>query len=143
MIDIKENFHIIALKRKTYFDTLIQDSDLNMMEIEILYFLHAYPSSNTFTKIQESRDYAKSHVSMAISNLVKKQYIKKEYAPNNKKIFHLFLQDKSNWIIEEFDKCKNTFYKDVFTGIKKEHQEIFIQVIETMTSNLQRKQEVE
>ncbi|MFI3171857.1 MAG: hypothetical protein R3Y58_05790 [Eubacteriales bacterium] len=136
MIDLKETFHSVNLKRKTYFDELLEDTDLNLMEIEILLFLKEYPENNSFTAIIKSKDYAKSYVSKAITHLVELEYLKKEAFTDNKKMYQLFLLEKSHQIIEEYNRCVERFRSCAFAGISDEDAVVFERVMQKISQNL-------
>lgn len=136
MVDIKDSFHMINMKRRNFFEELLEKNDLNFMEVEIVVFLNDVPESNTFTDIMKSKDYAKSHISVAISRLVEKEYIKKESLPNNKKTYKLFLLEKSKPIVDEYNICVEEFRKCAFSGVTDEEYKIFERVIWRMSQNL-------
>lgn len=136
MVDLREAFHYVNMRRKLYFDQFIDEVELNLMEIEILVFLNQYPENNTFTEIMRSKGYAKSYVSKAISNLVELEYIRKQGIENNKKVYRLFLLDKSQSVIEAYDACVKKFRNDAFAGIDNEDLEIFDNVINKIANNL-------
>ncbi|MFI3236429.1 MAG: MarR family transcriptional regulator [Lachnospiraceae bacterium] len=135
-MDLKEAFHSINLRRKTYFDDLIDLTDLNLMELEILVSLADYPEQNTFTDIMRSKDYAKSYVSKAITHLVELGYIAKEGIDHNKKVQKLFLLEQSTPIVDSFKSCVDTFRKDAFIGISQQEYEVFEHVLEKISLNL-------
>lgn len=85
----KELFHNISLKRKTYFDPLIKEVRLSLIDIEILAFIDEFPQCNTFTEILNSKEYSKSHVSTSINRLIEREYLMRENSENNKKVYHL------------------------------------------------------
>lgn len=136
MNDMKEQFHAISMKRKQYFNDVIEKYGLNLMEIEILGFLSEQPQSNTFTDIMKAKDYAKSHISTAITNLVKRGYIEKRSTGSNKKVHQLFLLEQSQAIVEEYHHCAQAFQKDAFVGIKTSEMKAFEQVIGKINANL-------
>lgn len=136
MLNIRESFHEMNLKRKLFFDEFLEDSELNIMEIEILVFLNEYPDSNTFTEIMRSKGYAKSYVSKAISNLVEKEYISKQSIERNKKSFRLYLLPKSGAIIEGYETCVKAFKDVAFANISEEELEAFEMVIHKIVTNL-------
>lgn len=133
---MKELFHQINLQRKTYFDSLLTKTGLTMIELELLSFLDECPDSNTFTEIQRSKDYAKSHLSSAIGHLVEKGYVERRGAENNKKVQFLFLTEKSVDIVEEYDRCATQFRRVAFDGITQEEKELFLTVLHKMRNNL-------
>ncbi|MFI3177403.1 MAG: MarR family winged helix-turn-helix transcriptional regulator [Eubacteriales bacterium] len=138
---MKERFHSINLKRKQYFNSIIDQYGLNLMEIEILGFLSEEPDSNTFTDIMRAKDYAKSHISTAITNLVNSNYIEKCCCDNNKKVQQLFLLERSGPIIDAYNRCVNEFHKNAFTGLTSQELEVFNQVIDKINDNLSKEQE--
>ncbi len=136
MIDLKETFHEVSLKRRMYFDRMIEETELNLMEIEILVFLSQHPESNTFTEIMNSKGYAKSYISKAISNLVKSEYITKESTANNKKVYRLYLLEKSQDIVEAYFRCVTQFRSDAFQNVSDEERIVFENVINKILENL-------
>lgn len=136
MVDLKELFHSVSLKRKLYFTELLEETELNLMEIEVLVFLKCSPENNTFTEIMKSKDYAKSYISKAITNLVEKEYLMKEASPGNRKVYRLYLLEKSQDIIEEYDRCVEQFRRYAFAGISEEELQIFERVMKQMANNL-------
>lgn len=140
MNDMKEQFHSISLKRKQYFNEMIEQHGLNLMEIEILAFLSKQPDSNTFTDIMRAKDYAKSHVSTVITRLVTGGYIEKRCVGNNKKVQQLFLLDRSAPIIAEYNRCVKTFQGVAFAGLTERQLAMFEQVINKMNDNLSKEQ---
>ncbi len=142
MATLKEHFKILATKRKEYFDGLIADTGLALAEIEILVFIYRNPSDNTFTKIQESKNYAKSYVSTSIKRLIENGYITRHYAEGSKKVFRLTPLEKSHSIASRYDQCEKAFAQDLFDGISKEEYETFISVIEKVSYNMQNKRAI-
>ncbi|MFI3208814.1 MAG: MarR family winged helix-turn-helix transcriptional regulator [Eubacteriales bacterium] len=136
MIDLKESFHDVNIKRKMYFDMFIEESELNLMEIEILVFLYQFPENNTFTEVMKSKGYAKSYISKAINHLVEIEYMSKQPSDTNKKVYNLFLLDKSESIVMEYNRCLQRFRTDAFAGIMEEEFQVFERVIGKISENL-------
>ncbi len=135
-MDMKDVFHNINIKRKVYFDDLLEELDLNFMELEVLVFLQKEPARNTFTEIMKSKGYAKSHISAAISNLIDKGYLVKEPSPTNKKVFYLRLLEKSEVAITKHNVYLQKFHQKAFTDITKEEFDIFQNVLLKISNNL-------
>lgn len=135
-MNLHETFHTITLKRKSYFNELLNDIELNLLELEILAYLNDYPDNNTFTEIQKWKDYSKSHVSTSITHLIDKGYISKEVSKNNKKIYHITLLEKSLSIIEEYKKCIDNFKNDAFKDISTQEREYLYQILLKISNNL-------
>lgn len=135
-MNIKEVFHSINLKRKVYFCDLLESSELNMMQLEILAYLHEFPENNTFTEIMKSKDYARSQISAAISGLIDQSFLNKEPHPSNRKIFFLILQDKALPYVEEYQICNKNFESVALSGISAEEKELFENIYHKMLHNL-------
>ncbi len=138
MFELKEISHNTMIKRRNFFAPLLEEVGLNLMDVELLCFLKKYPDSNTFTKIQQSKDYAKSHVSTAISDLVEGGYICKEHMQGNKKIYYLKLLPKSEDVIAKFEIHSKRLSEITFKGIPQSEIDIFISVAKKMNENLNR-----
>lgn len=136
MVDLKELFHSVTLKRKLYFAELLEETELNLMEIEVLVFLKCSPENNTFTEIMKSKDYAKSYISKAITNLVEKGYLSKQASPDNKKVYRLYLLDKSQDIVKKYDTCVEQFRMYAFAGISEEELQVFENVMIQISNNI-------
>lgn len=135
-MDLHEVAHGISLKRKEYFNDIIEKTKLTFMELEILFYLNEYPENNTFTEVKKSKDYSKSHVSTSITNLIKKGYITREVSENNKKIHYLKLTNLSVPIIIEYKKNLEIFQNDAFKNISKQELENFYILLNRISTNL-------
>lgn len=135
-MNLKEVFHSINLKRKNFFLDLLESSQLNMMQLEILAYLHEFPDNNTFTEIMKSKDYARSQISSGISGLIAQDFIKKRPHPGNRKVFFLILQEKARPIVKEYLICNEKFEIVAMKGISTEEMELFQQINEKVLENL-------
>lgn len=134
----KELFHNIILQRKVYFEPLLKEFDLSLIDIEILAFIHEYPKNNTFTDILISKEYSKSHISSSISKLIQREYLIRENSPTNKKVYYLKLIDKSNFIIDEYYRYVGIFQKDALESITQDEIDNFNRLLEKIYHNLQK-----
>lgn len=135
-MEFNEISHSLSLKRKNYFNELLYQTDLNMMELDIIYYLANNPEKNTFTEIQKWKDYSKSHISTSITHLINKGYIIREVSEKNKKIHHLKLQETSDDIIIELNKCQENYDNDVFKNISKQDKQKLFEILNKMSNNL-------
>lgn len=134
--NLKDQIRKIELKRKNYFNELIEKTDLNLMQLEIMVSLYEFPEQNTFTEIMKSKDYSKSFVSTAINNLVILGYVKKIPQPCNKKVFTLVLENNCEEIIQAYYKCVDSFYADASKGVSDEKIQVFKAVLNEIVINL-------
>lgn len=139
----KELFHNITLKRKKYFEKLLLDYELYIIDLEVLYFIYLNPSINTFSSLLASKEYTKSHLSTAINRLIEKQYLSKELSSTNKKVYYLKLEDKSKKIIDEYEICSKKFKSVCHKNITKEEYDAYLAVLIKISQNLSNEGEVE
>lgn len=137
MNQAKELFHNISTKRKVYFDPLLSEVDLALIDVEILAYIDEFPENNTFTEILNSKEYSKSHISTAIKRLISRGYLTREKSENNKKIYHLKLQQNSNYIINEYKKYVQKFQEDALKDISQQEIEILTNLLKKINNNLQ------
>lgn len=109
---------------------------LTDMEFSILMFLHYYPEINTASDLVKTASFSKSHVSMAVNNLVKNGYLETSFENNNHKTVHLHLLDKADSVIKEGHETNTAFVKKVTEGISKEEIELFDSLLERMYTNI-------
>ncbi len=136
MFSPKDYLYTIAAKRKEYFTALLQEENLNLLEVEILIFLHHHPESNTLTDIIHARDFTKSHASTAISHLEANGYLSKNTSAQNKKTLRLTLLPKSEALVAKALACIKEFHKVALVGITAEETEIIEALLEKICNNL-------
>lgn len=136
-MNLRARFHTINLKRSYFFLQLAEETGLNEAQLEILVTLKECPESNTFTEIMRRKDYAKSYVSNAIASLVERGYVVKRSAQGNKKVYNLFLLEKSEEIIQRYYLCVGQFQQEVLKGISESDLNTFQAVLDQMVTNLQ------
>ncbi len=141
MLFPKDHLYTIATKRKEFFTTLLQSENINFLEAEILLFLHNNTEANTLTEIINAKDFAKSHVSVAISHLEKKGYLSKNTTPKNKKTQILTLLPKSELLIKQLNNCVEEFQQKAFKGISETEIAQMDKILTKICSNLKEEKE--
>lgn len=136
-MDFQEFAHSTSVKRIVYFAELLEKTGLTMMDIEIIVYLKEYPEKNTFTQVQQWKNYSKSHISTSITHLVEKGYLSKKMSENNKKIHYLIPLDKCNYIVTEYKKCVSIFLKVAFDGVSEKEKEFLLQIFKKVSDNLE------
>lgn len=136
-MDFQEFAHCTSVKRVVYFAELLEKTELNMMDIEIILHLIEYPEKNTFTEVQKWKGFSKSHISTAITHLVEKGYIIKKESETNKKIHYLIPQEKCKQIVTEYRKCVSTFQKVAFDGVSEDEKAFLLDIFKKITDNLE------
>ncbi len=136
MFSPKDYLYTIAAKRKEYFTQVLREENLNLLEAEILMFLHTNPDENTLTKIINAKDFAKSHVSTAITNLENDGYLTRSATSKNKKTLKLSLLPKSEALLNKLFDCLKNFHQKAFNGISEAEINEMERLLGKICSNL-------
>lgn len=128
----------IASIKKLYtisLEPICKQYNLTRMELDILLFLANNPQYDSAKDIIERRKLTKSHVSTSIKSLVKKNYLKLTYLPNNKKTVHLKLLNTTNEIIEAGQLAQKNFFAIILKDLTKEEKLIIINCFSKILKN--------
>jgi Transcriptional regulators len=115
---------------------LLKKYHISSNELEILLYLYNNPDFNTAKDVVEKRGIIKSHVSMSIEKLIKKDFIQAIQDDNDKRKYHLIILDNALPVIEEGLKIRNQFYQMLLKDVSKEEKETFNHVIQKIYQNV-------
>lgn len=105
--------------RKLYSKGLKQVADkygLKNNEVAILSYLSNNDDKNTASNIVADLMFTKSHVSMSVESLLKKEYIEKVADENDKKVMHLLLLPKADKVIGDLKVARAELSAQMFKG---------------------------
>lgn len=128
----------IASIKKLYtisLEPICKQYNLTRMELDILLFLANNPQYDSAKDIIERRKLTKSHVSTSIKSLVKKNYLKLTYLPNNKKTVHLKLLNTTNEIIEAGQLAQKNFFEIILKDLTKDEKLIITNCFSKILKN--------
>lgn len=109
----------LSLFKKIYDQSLepvCKKYQLTRMELDILLFLANNPGYDTAKDIIERRRLTKSHVSMSLKDLERRDLVQKEYYPGNQKTAHLKLSSASIQMVAEGQPGPEEVFSDGFPG---------------------------
>lgn len=139
-MDITE-FLIIGNKlQKRYKNKLsaaIKETNISLIEAEILLFLQNNPTLNTATDIVEYRGFLKSAVSKSVESLIQKGYLKRVPEQSDRRKIHLVITEQTEQIIIKLVKIQRECITLLLKGISKEELEIYMKVIKQFSNNLE------
>ena len=121
----------LSLFKKIYDQSLepvCKKYQLTRMELDILLFLANNPGYDTAKDIIERRRLTKSHVSMSLKDLERRDLVQKEYYPGNQKTAHLKLSSAS---------VQKKFFQTVFRDFNPEDLSRMEGYFERMRKNMQ------
>ena len=110
---------------------------LTRMELDILLFLANNPGYDTAKDIIERRRLTKSHVSMSLKDLERRDLVQKEYYPGNQKTAHLKLSSASVQMVAEGQQAQKKFFQTVFRDFNPEDLSRMEGYFERMRKNMQ------
>ena len=130
----------LSLFKKIYDQSLepvCKKNQLTRMELDILLFLANNPGYDTAKDIIERRRLTKSHVSMSLKNLERRDMVQKEYYPGNQKTAHLKLSSASIQMVAEGQQAQKKFFQTVFRDFNPEDVSRMEDYFERMRKNMQ------
>lgn len=116
--------------------TIKNEFHLSGAEVDVLLFLANNPEMQTAQDIVDYRKLTKSHVSLAVSQLVDKGLISRTQNKRNKKEFILNLTKKADKLIEFGRQKKLVFYEDLFVDFEQKEKDQFMSIIKRLHDHL-------
>ena len=130
----------LSLFKKIYDQSLepvCKKYQLTRMELDILLFLANNPGYDTAKDIIERRRLTKSHVSMSLKDLERRDLVQKEYYPGNQKTAHLKLSSASIQMVAVGQQDLKNFFLKVFRDFYPEDVIRMEDYFERMRKNMQ------
>ena len=130
----------LSLFKKIYDQSLepvCKKYQLTRMELDILLFLANNPGYDTAKDIIERRRLTKSHVSMSLKDLERRDLVQNEYSPGNQKTAHLKLSSASIQMVAEGQQAQKKFFQTVFRDFNPEDVSRMEDYFERMRKNMQ------
>lgn len=110
--------------------------DLTRMELDVLMFLSNNPQFDTASSIVEKRHLTKSHVSLAVNSLVKKNFLEKTHSPENQKTVHLSVLSSALPIIQDGTTAQKKFGSILLENFSAKDLEQLRRLFRQLNSNL-------
>ena len=105
--------------------------------MSILIFLYENePENNTASNIVRELLFTKSHVSLSVESLIKKEYIIKNIDKDDKKRYYLNLTKKANNIKDDYIKKKKEFLDLLFFDVEEKDKETMKRVFYQVQKNI-------
>lgn len=116
--------------------TIIEKTDLRMVELEILVYLKYAGAADTASDIISARSISKAHTSKSIDHLRQKGYILLEEDPVDRRKMHLHLSDLADAVIWEVAAVRKRCADIMFEGIPEDKIQIMNEVMAQASKNL-------
>lgn len=115
---------------------LRQKYDMKRAELEILYYLSHCGQNNTSTDIHQHLLMNRGHISQAVDNLCKKNYIIAMPDKQDRRYVHYVISESVDELIFELTRRRKEINKHILKGVSEEEFKIFCDVFEKMRKNM-------
>lgn len=140
MIELKADYFDNMLRGKKAYahmiDPVCRKYDLTRNELDILLFLHNNPDFDRASDIAAKRGIAKSHVSMSLSNLEKRQIIFRQTDPDDRRTVHLILTEEAHTMAREGRSAQEAYFRKLYEGLSLEEIAQWQKIIYKVNKNL-------
>lgn len=130
----------IQRSRKKYasmLEPVCREYDLTRNELDVLLFLANNPQYDRAADIVAVRKIAKSHVSLAVTNLEHRGLLERRMEEDDRRTSHLKLTEKAQPIIRAGQHLQKRFFTGIFAGLTREELEQWGNVLEKICHNIE------
>ncbi len=106
-----------------YLEPVCKRWNLTQNEMAVLLFLFNNPGRDRAADIVECRGIAKSHVSLAVSNLEQRKILTRHFEPTDRRTSHLALTEHGKEIAREGKERQRAFFQALYDGVGPEEME--------------------
>ena len=115
---------------------LRQKYDMKREELEILYFLSKSGEHNTSTDIHRQLMMNRGHISQAVDNLCRRNYIIAIPDKNDRRYVHYEISDHAKELITEMTSRREAMNQKILEGVSEEELKIYREVSEKIRNNI-------
>ena len=134
--ELQENQILMKSLYTQYIEPVCSRHGLTRTELDILLFLATNPKFDTASDIVEMRHLAKSHVSTSVKALEKRNFLRKIYAPANRKTAHLSLCAAALPAVRDGQTAQQDFFAAIFDGFSSEDHELLSKLLKRISQNV-------
>ena len=115
---------------------LRQRYDMKRAELEILYFLSRCGTHNTSTDIHRQLMMNRGHISQAVDNLCRRNYIIAIPDKNDRRYVHYEISDHARELVIEMTKKREAMNQKILKGVPEEKLKVYREVSEMIRANI-------
>ena len=134
------NYFDTAASAQKYYtklmDPLCKTWELTHNELDILLFLHNNPEFDRAADIVSHRGIAKSHVSLSVTNLEKRELLARRYDENDRRAAHLTLTEQGSAIAAQGQELQQQYFAAMLQGIPQEELQIWKKIVMKVQDNI-------
>ena len=110
--------------------------NMKRAELEILYFLSKSGEHNTSTDIHRQLMMNRGHISQAVDNLCRRNYIIAIPDKNDRRYVHYEISDHAKELITEMTSRREAMNQKILEGVSEEELKIYREVSEKIRNNI-------
>ena len=118
-------------------EALCNAHGLTKTELDVLLFLGNNPGLDRAADIVRIRQLTKSHVSLSVSNLEQRGFLRREYDPEDRRAAHLKLTEAALPILQEGKRIQQEFFGRIFAGLSEEEIVFWRAILDKVCRNIQ------
>ena len=125
-MELSNYFDAMGKAKKEYIrclEPVFKRFGLTQNELAVLLFLHNTPGLDRAADIVSCRGIAKSHVSLAVSNLEARALLTRRFEPADRRTCHLVLTGKGTEIAEAGAARQRQFFEALYAGVSQSERE--------------------
>lgn len=138
-MELSSYFDAMSKAKKEYIrclEPVCRQFCLTQNELTVLLFLRNNPGLDRAADIVSCRGIAKSHVSLAVSNLEARGILARCFAPADRRACHLALTEKGMEIAEAGAERQRQFFEALYAGVSPEERELMRSVTQKIMDNV-------
>lgn len=138
-------FDTMAKAQKGYarlMDPICKKWDLTRNELDVLLFLANNPDYDRAVDIVNNRGMSKSHVSLSITNLESRGFLKRRDDPADRRTVHLELLPAAKEVTEAGQLAQKRFFSYLHQGVTQEQIELMMDFARKVNENIKNIEEV-
>lgn len=112
--------------------------DLKRIEAEILYYLSKAGENNTSADISQRLKANKGHISQAVDNLCKRNYLLAVQDTSDRRYVHYCVTDSAREIVNKITDKWNEVNRELFVGVTPKEMEELRRIAEKIGKNMER-----
>ena len=132
-------FDIMAAAKKNYtrlLEPVCQEMGLTRNELDVMLFLHNNPQFDRATDIVARRGIAKSHVSLAVTNLEGRGLICRRWDETDRRTVHLELTGEGSRIAAQARELQQKFFSGLYAGVSQEEFALWGEITKKVCDNI-------
>ena len=131
-----EELSLIANSYSEAEKAVMEQYGMTAIEVDVMLFLANNPQFDTAAEIVSVRRIAKSHVSMAVSKLTARGFLKKLRDEKDRKKIHLRITEKASPMVRDAQQFQKDFRTSILKGFSEEEKHQMEMFVDRIARNI-------